>query len=440
MLEPLSRRTLLRGLGTAIALPWLEAMLPPRCSTPIAPPRLVFVYAPNGVHMSQWTPTSVGSEFEMTPTLAPLAAHRSNLLVLSDLTHDKARPNGDGPGDHARASATFLTACQAVKTDGTGIRVAISVDQYAARVLGNSTRLRSLELGCEAGKLAGQCDSGYSCAYSNSISWSTPHTPMAKEVDPRLAFDRLFGDGDSESSEAEREARRVRRASLLDVVRADAARLASRLGSADRAKLDEYLTGVRELERRIDLSAQTASDAVLAAQRPRALPADYGEHVRMMCDLIALALRADTTRVATLMLANEGSNKSYASLGAPEGHHELSHHRKDGAKETKIAAINRHHVALFVRLIDQLAEPEADSVLLDSTLVVYGSGMSDGDRHNHDDLPILVVGGRQLGVCGGRHVRYAPGTPCANLWLTLLDRVGVGMPALGDSTGQLDLG
>ena len=438
MLPPLSRRTLLRGTGAAIALPWLEAMLPPRRTTLTAPTRLVFVYAPNGVHMSAWTPATEGADFELPPTLQPLEKQRAELLVLSGLTHDKARPNGDGPGDHARAGATFLTACQAVKTDGAGIRVGVSADQHAARALGNRTRLRSLELGCEPGKLAGQCDSGYSCAYSNSISWSTPHTPMAKEVDPRLIFERLFGDGDAHLTPEERGARREQRRSVLDFARDEARRLSAQLGAADRAKLDEYLSGVRELERRIDLAAKEIDDGQPDLTRPAKLPKDFGEHARLVADLLALALRTDSTRVATWMLANEGSNKSYAALGAPEGHHELSHHGSDAAKEAKIASINRFHVELFAHLLERLASAEGDAPLLDHTLVAYGSAISDGNRHNHDELPILVAGGRALGLRGGRHVRYAANTPCANLWLALLERAGVELPVLGDSTGVLD--
>lgn len=438
MLPPLSRRTLLRGTGAAIALPWLEAMLPARRTTILPPTRLVFVYAPNGVHMNAWTPATEGADFELPPTLQPLDKHRTSLLVLSGLTHDKARPNGDGPGDHARAGATFLTACQAVKTDGAGIRVGVSADQHAARALGNRTRLRSLELGCEPGKLAGQCDSGYSCAYSNSISWSTPHTPMAKEVDPRLIFERLFGDGDAHLTPEERVARREQRRSVLDFAHDEARRLSSQLGAADRAKLDEYLSGVRELERRIELAAKETGDGEPGLVRPSKLPKDFGEHARLVADLLALALRTDSTRVATWMLANEGSNKSYAALGAPEGHHELSHHGSDAAKEAKIASINRFHVELFAHLLERLAGAEGDAPLLDHTLVAFGSGISDGNRHNHDELPILVAGGRALGLRGGRHVRYAANTPCANLWLALLERAGVELPSLGDSTGVLE--
>jgi hypothetical protein len=436
MSASLSRRTLLRGTGAVLALPLLEAMVPARRSSIEAPKRIAFLYVPNGAHMEAWTPTSEGAEFALTATLEPLAKHKSKLLVLSGLTQDKARPNGDGPGDHARAAGAFLTACQALKTDG-AIRAGISADQYLAREIGNLTRLRSLELGVEPGKLAGQCDSGYSCAYTNTIAWSGVHTPVGKEVDPRLVFDRLFDDGDAGLSSAERAARRERRASLLDYVRADAKRLSGRLGSNDRNKLDEYLSGVRELERRIEFAAKRAEDASLEFKRPEAMPDTFAEHAQLMCDLLALAFKSDTTRVATLMLANEGSNRSYASIGAPEGHHELSHHGGDAGKQAKVAAINRLHIEQLAHLLDGLdAANEGDGTVLDRSMIVYGSAISDGNRHNHEELPILVAGGGGT-LRTGRHVRVASETPCANLWLSLLDRMGVVLPALGDSTGRL---
>lgn len=435
MIEPLSRRTLLRGLGVAIALPGLEAMLPARRSTLDVPRRLVFVYVPNGVHMADWRPEGGSGTLELSPLLEPLAAHRETLLLISGLAHDKARANGDGPGDHARAAATFLTGAQALKTDGP-IRAGVSADQLAAREIGSATRLRSLELGCEAGRLGGQCDSGYSCAYSNSISWSTPHTPLGKEVDPRQVFDRLFRDEDYDLPEAEREARRARRRSVLDFVRDDSKRLRSKLGSQDQRKLDEFESGVRELERRIEFAESRTRAAGLA--RPEQLPKGYAELAKLQCDLLALALESDTTRVATVMFGNEGSGRSYPEIGVPEGHHEISHHGGDPEKLRKIAAINRLHVEVLAHLLGTLSRPEADGRLLDSVMLAYGSAISDGDRHNHDDLPILLAGGSSCGLVGGRHLKLERPTPCTNLWLALLDRMGVAAPTLGDSTGRLD--
>lgn len=437
MLQPLDRRTLLRGAGAALAIPLLEAMAPARASTPTAPRRLVWIYAPNGVHMPEWTPTNEGELAALPPTLAALEPLRAQLLVISGLVHDKARPNGDGPGDHARAAATFLTGAQALKSEGP-IRVGVSADQIAARARGALTRLRSLELGNEAGRLGGQCDSGYSCAYSNSISWSSPHTPLGKETDPRNVFDRLFRDGEAQLSEAEREARRAKRRSLLDLVREDARRLTAQLAPQDARKLDEYLTGVRELERRIEWTRTQSEGNTAQLERPKSAPEDFDAHARLMADLLALALEGDSTRIVTWMLANEGSNRSYPAHGVAEGHHELSHHGKDAEKQRKIAAINRAHIAVLAHLLERLAHAEGAESLLASTRVAYGSAISDGDRHNHDELPILVAGGGPAWR-SGRHVVLATPTPCANLWRTLLSEFGARTEQLGDSTGELAL-
>jgi hypothetical protein len=439
MIGPLDRRTVLRGAGAIVALPVLQAMVPPRRTTLDAPKRLAFVYVPNGVDLPSWKPPADAAgtdELALSPTLAALEPFRGSLLVIGGLAHDKARANGDGPGDHARAAATFLTGRQALKTDGP-IRAGVSADQVAAREIGNLTRIRSLELGCEAGRLGGQCDNGYSCAYSNSISWSTPHTPLGKEVDPRLVFDRLFREPDADLPEAARERRRLRRRSVLDLAGEEARRLSGRLGAEDRRKLDEYASGVRELERRIEFAARDQGE--LDAERFRGAPSDVAARAKLQAELIALAFATDTTRVVTWMLANEGSGASYPELGVPEGHHELSHHGGDTAKREKLAAINRFHVEQLAWLLEKLSEAEGESTLLERCAVAYGSAIGDGDRHNHDDLPILVAGRAGGALRTGRHVRLASETPCANLWLTLLDAVGVEVPALGDSTGRLSL-
>jgi hypothetical protein len=406
-----------------VALPWLEAF---GGETP--PIRVAWLYVPNGVHMPDWTPASEGAAFPLPPLLEPLERFRDRLLVLTGLAHDKARANGDGPGDHARSAAAFLTGAQPRKTDGAGIRAGVSADQVAAQAVGNRTRFRSLEIGCEPGMVSGQCDSGYSCAYSSNISWASPQTPMAKETDPRLLFDRLFG----RSPEAD-----ARRKSVLDVVRGEASSLAPRLGASDRRKLDEYLTGVRELERRIERAEKGAE--VPDSLRPKGIPSDYGEHLRVMADLLALAFRTDATRIATFMFANEGSNRSYAAIGVPEGHHELSHHGGDAAKQAKIGRINRFHLETLAHLLGRLdGVREGGEPLLDRCLVVYGSAISDGNRHNHDDLPLLVAGGSSA-IRTGRHLRLPRETPMNNLHLALLGKLGVPAGALGDSTGVLDL-
>ena len=469
MSTPLSRRHVLRGAGIALALPWLDAMVPSWASrasaAPIAklpPLRLGFVYVPNGVHMRSWTPVAEGAAYELPTILGPLAPHRDRLLVLSGLAHAKANANGDGPGDHARAGATFLTGAQAKKTSGAEIRVGVSVDQVAAQAVGTQTLFPSLEVGTEPGAVSGDCDSGYSCAYSSNLSWRTPSSPNAKEIDPQAVFDRLFGDPSSGTPE-ERATRRRRRASILDLVLGDAKSLRLRLGSSDQHKVDEYLEGVRSVEARLARSAaadaEAKPDANLAKGRtlggkeknggrapydangrPIDEPRDFAEHVTMMGDLIALAFQGDVTRVASFLVANEGSNRSYASIGVPEGHHGISHHGGDAKAQGKIARINLFHMELFAKLVSRLASmPEGDGTVLDHTLIVYGSAIGDGNRHNHDDLPILLVGGGNGTVKSGRHLRVRGGTPVANLYLSLLDRVGATRTSFGDSTGRLEI-
>lgn len=441
-MNELSRRTVLRGLGTAIALPYLDAMLATRgfalSSAPEMPRRMAFVYVPNGVHMPAWRPLLEGADYELPATLEPLAPLRDSLLVFSGLTHDKARANGDGPGDHARASAAFLTGCQPFKSDGAQIRAGVSVDQFAAARIGSATRFRSLEIGCESGGQSGQCDSGYACAYSSNLSWSTPHTPCTKETDARLVFERLFRDGDANETAEARALRLARRRSVLDFVRDDAARLEKRLGASDRRKLDEYTTSIREIERRIDAVTSGKDQDVPESARPASAPGSYADHIAIMTDLLVLAFRTDTTRIATFSYANEGSNRSYAFLQAPEGHHDLSHHGNEAEKQRKLQLINRFHVEQFASLLTKLrATKEGDSEVLSNSMILYGSGIGDGNRHNHDDLPILLAGRCGGRIASGRHVVVAKETPVANLFLTMLEKLDVPAAKLGDSSGKL---
>jgi uncharacterized protein DUF1552 len=441
----IERRTFLRGLGTLVALPVLESLVPRAAlaataagaAKSVPPRRMAILYVPNGAHMPDWTPKAAGSAFDLPEILEPLRPFRGDLLVLSGLTQDHARPHGDGPGDHARAAAAFLTGCQPQKTS---IKVGISVDQVAASQVGQKTRFPSLELGCDRGQQAGNCDSGYSCAYSNNISWKSESTPMAKEIDPRLVFERLFGGGVSGEAVEARARREKAQKSVLDFIREDAARLRGRLGADDQKKLGEYFEGVREIEKRIE-KAQASRDKPVKLPRfekPDGIPRDYAEHIRLMGDLMVLAFQADLTRVATFMLANEGSNKSYAAIGVSEGHHELSHHGGDKEKQAKIKKINLFHLQQVAYILGKMrAVKEGGETLLDRSMVVYGSGISDGNAHNHDELPILVLGKAGGTLKTGRHIRYPKNTPLNNLYLSLLDRIDSKTETLGDSTGRL---
>lgn len=436
----ISRRTALRGLGTALALPWLEAMTPAVSRSYAAeaasglPKRMAFFYVPNGVHMESWTPASEGSGFELPRILQPAAAFRDDMLVLTGLTQDNARAKGDGPGDHARALACFLTGTHPRKTDGANLQAGISVDQLAAQKVGHYTRLPSLELGIDPSAQAGNCDSGYSCAYSSNIAWSSETTPVAKEINPRLVFERLFGTGPS----AGKGRSNAYRQSILDTVADDARRLKDRLGAGDGRKLDEYLTSVRELERRVAMAGKPVQ-APEGYTQPTGMPKDYAEHCKLMMDMIALAFQADITRVSTFVFANEGSNRSYRELDVADGHHELSHHGGSAEKHEKIQKINVFHMEQFAYLLGKLKSmKEGDSNVLDQSMLVYGSGIGDGNRHNHDDLPVLLVGRGGGSINPGRHVKYAANTPLNNLYLSLLDRFDAGVPVLGDSKGRLE--
>jgi len=435
----ISRRHALRGLGATLALPWLEAMRPAAgaiagaAGAGAAPRRMAFIYMPNGAHMANWTPGKVGALDALPRILEPLAPLKQELLVLSGLAQDGGFAHGDGGGDHARGLASFLTGTHPVKTDGANIKAGVSVDQVAARKVGLATRLPSLELGCDPSAQAGNCDSGYSCAYSSNISWRSESLPMAKEVNPRLVFERLFAtDG----------AKHSRRKSLLDYVREDATGLRGRLGVNDRRKVDEYLGSVREIEQRIDRAGSEPIVPPTGVARPDGVPGDYVEHVRLMYEMMALAFQADVTRVATFVLANEGSTRSYPFAGVPEGHHDVSHHGGKPEKHEKITKINEFHIRQLAAFLARLkATREGDGTLLDHSMIVFGSGISDGNRHDHADLPILLAGRGGGTLKPGRHLKYGRKTPLNNLYLAMLDRLDAPTDALGDSTGRLpDLG
>ena len=436
------RRTFLKGVGTAIAVPMLEGMLPATAAAAEAqrPLRMAFMFIPNGVNVEHWTPSSEGELSQLPFILEPLADLKHKINVLSGLAHDKARANGDGPGDHARSASAFLTASQPYKTAGADIKVGISVDQLAAQHLSPTTKFASLELGLERGAQAGNCDSGYSCAYSSSISWRTESTPVAKEVDPRQVFDRLFGNGQSAEMDESRIRRDRLRKSILDVVMDDAKQLQGQLSLKGQRKLDEYLSSIREIEKRVELAAKTAAeDAPKGAVRPTGIPREYAEHSRLMLDMLALAFQADLTRISTFMLANEGSNRPYRNLGISDGHHQISHHQRDPEKLEKIRNINRFHIEQLAYLLKKLDSfQEGEGTVLDNTMLVYGCAIGDGNRHNHEDLPVLMAGGGAGTIKTGRHLRYARNTPMANLFLSMLDRTGLKVERFGDSTGRLE--
>jgi hypothetical protein len=433
MNKQLSRRAILRGLGASVSLPLLDAMVPAFASTtPDASPlRLGFVYVPNGILMKQWTPATDGVDFELPRILAPLAPHRDRVLILSGLTHNTGRALGDAEGDHARASATYLTGVHPKKTDGAGICAGTSVDQVAASHVGGSTRLPSIELACEDGRLVGNCDSGYSCAYSNTLSWRTPTTPLPPEVNPRAIFERLFGSLDE--NPADRQQRLRDETSILDYVLDDARHLTGRLGSSDRRKIDEYLTSVREIERRIQLAENDDRPAPPSFEKPAAVPADFADYARLMDDLMLAAFQTGVTRVSTFMVGREGSLRAYRELGISDAHHPITHHAGNPELIEKVVRINTYHVDQLAYFLGRLkSTPDGDGTLLDHSQIVYGSGLSDGNRHAHNNLPILLAG-----KFGGRHITYPPETPMNNLHAALLDRMGVHIDSLGDSNGEL---
>lgn len=438
----ISRRSALRGLGTAMALPLLDAMAPAKALAAAGselPKRMAFLFVPNGVNLAHWTPDRDGFGYDLPSILEPLQDVRNDISVLTGLTHDKGRANGDGAGDHARSASVFLTGSQPRKTSGGNIRSGVSVDQVAAQQIGHRTRFPSLELGCEGGRNSGNCDSGYSCAYSHNISWASETMPVAKEVDPRAVFERLFGDGSTTAAKQHAERAFLRR-SLLDYVSDDAKRMQRKLGKRDQQKIDEYLAAVRSIERRIEVNetADAVQGVVKNYSKPDGIPNDYGEHVRLMADMMILAFQTDQTRIATCMFGRAGSNRSYRMIDVPDGHHDLSHHGNNPDKLEKIRKINQYHVRQLAYFLERLKSiPEGDGSLLDQCMIVYGSGLSDGNRHNNENLPVLLAGRGGGTITPGRHIRYQEETPMTNLYMALLERVGVSVPYVGDSTGSL---
>jgi len=438
----LDRRTLLRGAGLSLGLPALEAMTPSvrslfAASDRRSPRRMACIFFPNGAIMDNWKPTVEGDSWSLSKTLAPLQKHKAKLNVLSGLTLDNGRAKKDGAGDHARAAATFLTAARPVKTSG-NIRNGISVDQVAALQMEGKTRLSSIELGLVPSRNAGNCDSGYSCAYSSNISWRSETQPMTKEVTPRLAFERMFGSGDT----ADRQRRNLDRRSILDVVRDDADRIMKRVGQTDQRKLDEYFAGIREIERRIEYVEQEDHRAIPEIDIPYGRVEAFREHARLMYDLMVVAFQTDTTRVATLMLDNGGGNRRYTDVGVKGEHHEISHHRNLKTHVEDLKKIDLYLSEQFAYFLDKMdSVAEGDGTLLDNSLVLYGSALSDGNRHHHHDLPLVLAGSAGGQIETNRFIVTKDETPMANLYLSMLDMLGTPAESIGDSSGRLtDLG
>jgi hypothetical protein len=434
--KALPRRTFLRGMGASLALPLLDAMVPAmtaQAKTAAHPVRrLGFVYMPMGSVISQWTPPGEGKLAELSPTLAPLEPVKDSISVVTNLELRNAYP-----GTHATSNAAFLSAAKAKWTESTDYYLGTTVDQIAAQQMGKETRLPSLELAMDLLNTVGQCDNGYACVYQNNLSWSSPTTPLPYEAHPRVVFERLFGEG---GSTEDRRAALARRASLLDWVSEDIARLKNKLGPGDRGRVTQYLDTVREVERRIQKAeAEVADNRLPDLDRPVGVPASYADHARLMFDLQVLALQGDVTRIITFQLARETSNRTYPEVGVTEPHHPLTHNGGNPEKLAKVAQINAFHVSLFAYFLEKLkATPEGSGTLLDNTVYLYGSGMGDPNVHDHVRLPILVAGGAGGRHRGGQHIRYTEPTPLANLHLTLLDMAGVHLDRFADSQGKIE--
>jgi len=437
------RRKFLRGLGTLVALPALNSLCPTSAFGATAdgaskfPKRVAWVYIPNGANMADWTPATTGADYEMPMILQPLAEHRKQLTVITGLQNPMGDALGDGGGGHARAAASFLTGVHPRKTAGADIKAGISVDQIAANQIGNQTRLPSLELSCDAGQRAGSCDSGYSCVYQFNMSWKTETQPMNPEVNPRSAFERLFGNGDPAATLEASARRAIYRKSVLDYVLDDAHRMEGSLDATDRRKLDEYLTAVRDLETRIQRAAQFPAPKVPAGAAEPENFESFEQQMQLMYDVLALAFQTDSTRIATFVISHDGSNRPYPMVGIREGHHDLSHHRNDEEKKHKLAQINRYHVTQFARFLARLKSiPEGDGSVLDNCMIQYGSGLSDGNAHSFVNLPVLLAGGSVASA--GQHVKVEGKTPMTNLYRSMLDNIGVHTEKIGDSSGKLE--
>lgn len=442
----LPRRSFLRGLGASVALPLLDSMVPALTAQELtaAKPvkRLGIIYVPNGVFMDNWIPTETGSNFSLSSSMAPLAPFKDQMLVLTGLSNKMgdAWP-GEGAGDHARAAGAYLTGVHPKKTEGADLRAGLSMDQIVARQLGQHTQLTSLELSLESRENVGACDPGYACAYANTLCWSTATTPLPMENNPRVVFERLFGGNESTDPRAWR-ARREEDSSILDAIGDKIAKLQGNLGHRDQLKLEEYLEAIRNAERRIQMAEAQSERELPVMEQPAGVPATFQEHAKIMFDLQLLAYQADLTRVITFMVGHETSQRAYPEIGVPDAHHPLSHHGGNAEKIEKLIRVNGYHAQMFAYYLDRMkSTPDGDGSLLDNSTIFYGSGMSDGNGHNHHNLPTLLVGGGTGTIKGNRHIRYdlEKETPITNLFLDMLEKFDIPLESFGDSSGNLNI-
>jgi hypothetical protein len=434
--KALPRRSFLRGMGTAIALPFLDAMTPALASSGAkAPVRMGFVYVPNGMDIRNWVLDYEGPLTKLSRIMQPLEPYKSDITVLANLTHNNGRALLDGAGDHGRCCGSYLTGVQPKKS-AVDIKCGISCDQIVANAIGSQTRFPSLELGMEDVRQAGDCDSGYSCAYTNNLAWRSETQPLPPILDPRALFERLFGKGAELSPEA-RALRARYRKSILDFVTDDTRKLQTGLGPTDRRKLDEYLSSIRDIELQLQKAERDNAQIDPKMEKPYGVPADFAEHFKLMTDMLTVALQADLSRVFTFLVTREGTSRSYREIGIADGHHPLTHHRNDPALMEKVAQINTYHVKQFAGWVEKLKSiKEGDRSLLDNCMIVYGAGLADGNRHNHEDLPTLIAGRGGDYIKTGRRMVFRKETPMSNLFLTMMDRMGVHAEHFGDSTGR----
>lgn len=438
--KALARRTFLRGLGASIALPALDAMAPALASSTLpgpTPVRMAFVYVPNGIDMRHWNPSYEGALGELPRTLKPMEPFCSDITLLGNLTHNGGRALLDGAGDHGRCCGGYLSGVQVRKTY-VDIKAGISCDQIVANEVGKKTRFPSLEIGMEDSRQAGDCDSGYSCAYTNNLAWRSETQPLPPLLDPRALFERLFGNGVILSPEQRALQSKYRR-SILDFVTADTQKLQSNLGPTDKRKLDEYLSSIRSIETQLEKAEKDNSQINPGMPKPYGVPADFAEHFKLMTDMITVAFQADLSRVVTFLVTREGSSRAYREIGIPDGHHPLTHHQNNPEMMEKVAQINHYHVKQFAGWIEKLkATKEGDGNLLDNSMIAYGAGLSDGNRHTHEDLPLLLAGRAGGKIKPGRRIVYRKETPISNLYMTMMDNMGVKTEHFGDATGPLD--